>query len=39
VLNPLLSLAFNRLGGRAARGLFERLQEPTLSHPLTEVRA
>jgi hypothetical protein len=39
VLDPLLRLAFNRLGGRAARGLGERLNEPTLSHPLEEIRA
>jgi carbon monoxide dehydrogenase subunit G len=39
VLDPLLGLAFNQLGGRAARGLGERLGEPTLSQPLEELRA
>ena len=39
VLDPLLRLAFNRVGQRAARGLSERLDASTLSHPLEELRA
>jgi hypothetical protein len=39
LLDPLLQLAFNRLGSRAARGLAERLNEPTLSHSLKEAPA
>jgi hypothetical protein len=39
LFHPLLRLAFNRLGSRAERGLGERLNEPTLSHPLEETRA
>jgi hypothetical protein len=39
LLDPLLRLAFNRLGSRAARGLSERLNEPTLSHALEGARA
>ena len=39
LLDPLLRIAFNRLGRRAAHGLAERLNEPTLSHSLEEARA
>jgi carbon monoxide dehydrogenase subunit G len=39
LLDPLLGLAFNRLGGRAERGLRERLNRASLSHPLEEVPA
>ena len=39
LLDPLLRLAFSRLGRRAARGLAERLNEPTLSHSLEEAPA
>jgi carbon monoxide dehydrogenase subunit G len=38
LLDPLLRLAFNRLGSRAARGLHERLNELTLPHSLEQVR-
>lgn len=38
-LDPLLRLAFNRVGGRAARGLAKRLNEPTLPRPLEEAPA
>ena len=39
LLEPLLRLAFNRLGGRAARGLDERLTELTPPRLLEETRA
>lgn len=39
LFDPLLRLAFNRLGNRAARGLSERLNEATVSNPLEEARA
>jgi uncharacterized protein YndB with AHSA1/START domain len=38
LLDPLLHLAFNRLGSRAARGLRVRLNELTLPHSLEQVR-
>ena len=39
LFDPLLRLAFNRLGNRAARGLSERLNEETVPSPLEQVRA
>lgn len=39
LLDPLLRLAFNRLGSRAARGLGERLNELTVPHSREEARA
>jgi len=38
LLDPLLGLAFNRLGSRATRGLGERLNELTSPHSLEQVR-
>jgi hypothetical protein len=39
LLDPLLRLAFSRLGSRAARGLSERLNELTLPQSVEQVRA
>ena len=39
LLDPLLRLAFNRLGNRAARGLSVRLNEATVPNPIEEARA
>jgi carbon monoxide dehydrogenase subunit G len=39
LLDPLLRLAFNRLGSQAARGLSERLNGLTVPHSVEQVRA
>ena len=39
LFDPLLRLAFNRLGGRAKRGLGKRLNESTLSRQPERARA
>lgn len=39
ILDPLIQLAFNRLGGRAEQGLRERLNEPVVPRVLEEIAA
>jgi carbon monoxide dehydrogenase subunit G len=39
LLDPLLRLAFNRLGSQAARGLSERVNELTMPHSVEQARA